>query len=372
MQRQSLSDGAAPAAVVLAVRNLKKDFPARKGPAVRALRGVSLEARRAQVTGLVGADGAGKTTLIRTAAGLLVPTAGSVAVLEMDSVVQSIEIQRRVGYMPQKFGLYQDLTVAENMDLFADLQGVPRAERQSRYRRLLDMTGLGAYTRRIAGALSGGMKQKLGLACCLIKSPEMLLLDEPTVGVDPVSRRELWTIVYELVDQDGIGVLLSTAYLDEAERCSRVVVLHHGEVLAEGTPAQFKSQVSGRVQLVMPTAGIKPRQIQTRLVGRAHIVDATIRSGRVRAVTDTDGSPAVAEALPEPWRGDIREASPTFEDAFMSIIPHPGVETTDGGTAFRDATTPEDKHGKDRKDEPTIVKTTDLQKFSVPSRRSSA
>jgi len=214
----------ADADIVLSVRNLKKEFYSKKGLAVQALRDVSLEARRRQVTGLVGADGAGKTTLIRTAAGLIVPTAGTVTVLGLDSVSDTIEIQSRVGYMPQKFGLYQDLTVEENMDLYADLQGVPISERKDRYRRLLRMTGLEPYTRRKAGALSGGMRQKLGLACSLIKSPQMLLLDEPTVGVDPISRRELWKIVYELVERDGIGVLLSTAYLDEAERCDHVVV----------------------------------------------------------------------------------------------------------------------------------------------------
>ncbi|MEE4609330.1 MAG: ATP-binding cassette domain-containing protein [Desulfobacteraceae bacterium] len=357
MEREAAAD------VVLAVRDLEKEFSSRKGPAIRALRGVSLQARRAQITGLVGADGAGKTTLIRTAAGLLVPTAGSVTVLGLDSVAQSIGIQSRVGYMPQKFGLYQDLTVVENMDLYADLQGVPRSERQARYRRLLDMTGLGPYTRRIAGALSGGMKQKLGLACCLIKSPAMLLLDEPTVGVDPVSRRELWTIVYELVEKNGIGVLLSTAYLDEAERCSHVVVLHEGEVLAEGTPGQFKTQVAGRVQLVTPPSGIKPRMIQTRLAGRAHIVDATIRSGRVRTVSDTAGSQAVAEALPEPWRGGIRETSPTFEDAFMALIPHPGVFETAADRPSSGATSPEAGKGGGEKTEPPVVKISDLRKF---------
>lgn len=363
MERQSRVRSAAAAEVVLAVRDLKKDFSAKKGPAIRALRGVSMEARRAQVTGLVGADGAGKTTLIRMAAGLLVPTAGSVTVLGLDSVAQSIDIQSRVGYMPQRFGLYQDLTVAENMALYADLQGVPRSERSERYRRLLHMTGLGAYTRRMAGALSGGMKQKLGLACCLIKSPAMLLLDEPTVGVDPVSRRELWTIVYELIDKDGIGVLLSTAYLDEAERCSHIIVLHEGAVLAEGTPGQFKERVAGRVQLVTPPPGIKPRQIQARLVGRVHIVDATIRSGRVRCVSDAAASQVVAEALPEPWRGGIRETSPTFEDAFMTIIPHPGFLEADSAGPSSGATTPEAEKDVSEKGEQPIVTTRDLQKF---------
>jgi ABC-2 type transport system ATP-binding protein len=308
--------------VVLAVLNLEKTFTAKKGPAVQALRDVSLDALRGQVTGLVGADGAGKTTLIRTAAGLIVPTAGSVTVLGLDSVIDTIEIQSRVGYMPQKFGLYQDLTVKENMDLYADLQGVPSSERKSRYHRLLQMTGLEPFTRRMAGALSGGMKQKLGLACSLIKSPEMLLLDEPTVGVDPVSRRELWKIVYELVEKDGIGVLLSTAYLDEAERCDHVVVLHEGEKLAEGTPEEFKERVGQNVALVEPAPGIKARQIHTYLVGKPHIIDATIRSGRVRAVTDDYGTRAVADALPEKWTAAVKNTPPTFEDAFMTLIPH--------------------------------------------------
>jgi ABC-2 type transport system ATP-binding protein len=214
--------------------------------------------------------------------------------------------------------------VKENMDLYADLQGVPSSQRKDRYHRLLQMTDLEPYTRRKAGALSGGMKQKLGLACSLIKSPQMLLLDEPTVGVDPISRRELWKIVYELVEKDGIGVLLSTAYLDEAERCDHVVVLHEGEKLAEGTPKEFKERVGQRVALVDPPADIKPRRIHTRLIGRAHIVDATIRSGRVRVVTDTIGTQAVTDALPEPWQGTIKNTPPTFEDAFMTLIPHQG------------------------------------------------
>jgi ABC-type multidrug transport system ATPase subunit len=312
----------ADADVVLSVRNLEKTFLPKKGPAVQALRDVSLDALRGQVTGLVGADGAGKTTLIRTAAGLIVPTAGTVTVLGLDSVIDTIEIQSRVGYMPQKFGLYQDLTVKENMDLYADLQGVPSPDRKARYHRLLRMTGLDPFTRRRAGALSGGMKQKLGLACSLIKSPQMLLLDEPTVGVDPISRRELWKIVYELVEKDGIGVLLSTAYLDEAQRCDHVVVLHDGEKLAEGTPEEFKERVGQNVALVEPATGIKARQIHTYLVGKPHIIDATIRSGKVRVVTDVHGTQAVADALPENWPSAIRRTPPTFEDAFMTLIPH--------------------------------------------------
>jgi ABC-2 type transport system ATP-binding protein len=341
--------------VVLAVRDLRKEFFSKKRPAVQALKGISLEARSRQVTGLVGADGAGKTTLIRTAAGLIVPTAGTVTVLGFDSVVDTIEIQSRVGYMPQKFGLYQDLTVKENMDLYADLQGVPSSQRKDRYDRLLQMTGLEPYTRRKAGALSGGMKQKLGLACSLIKSPQMLLLDEPTVGVDPISRRELWKIVYQLVERDGIGVLLSTAYLDEAERCDHVVVLHEGEKLAEGTPQEFKERVGQRVALVDPPADIKPRQIHTRLIGRAHIVDATIRSGRVRVVTDASGTQAVADALPKKWQATIKNTSSSFEDAFMTLIPH-----QEGRIKINNAKEPSDKTILN---EEVVVQTNALQKF---------
>jgi ABC-2 type transport system ATP-binding protein len=355
MTAQSHAQTPAATDVVLAVRNLTKEFSSKKGPAIQALRDVSLNALRGQVTGLVGADGAGKTTLIRTAAGLIVPTSGTVTVLGLDSMVDTIEIQSRVGYMPQKFGLYQDLTVAENMDLYADLQGVPRSDRQDRYRRLLKMTGLEAYTRRMAGALSGGMKQKLGLACSLIKSPEMLLLDEPTVGVDPISRRELWKIVYELVERDGIGVLLSTAYLDEAERCDHVVVLHDGEKLAQGTPREFKERVGQKVVLVDPWPDIKPRQIQTHLVGKAHIIDATIRSGKVRVVTDVYGTQAVADALPEKWPATIKNAPPTFEDAFMTLIPHKESRFQINSV--------DETSGKAIRDEEVVVRTKDLQKF---------
>lgn len=234
-------------ATVLVVDRLCKTFITKKSaPPIHALDSISLEVLGGRVTGLVGADGAGKTTLIRTAAGLLKPTSGSVTVLGLDSVREAISIQQQVGYMPQKFGLYQDLSVAENMTLYADLQGVPREQHPERFDRLLRMTDLKAFTQRMSGDLSGGMKQKLGLACALIKSPEMLLLDEPTVGVDPVSRRELWKIVYELVENEGIGVLLSTAYLDEAERCHQVVVLHEGQNWMKARPGDLKPVCRGK------------------------------------------------------------------------------------------------------------------------------
>jgi ABC-2 type transport system ATP-binding protein len=345
-----------PADVVLSVQDLTKEFATKKGSPVQALRGVSLQARRGRVTGLVGADGAGKTTLIRIAAGLLVPSTGSVTVLGIDSTADTLEIQSRVGYMPQKFGLYQDLTVAENMDLYADLQGVPGAERAERYQRLLAMTGLGSFPRRRAGALSGGMRQKLGLACALIKSPKILLLDEPTVGVDPVSRRELWKIVYELVERDHIGVFVSTAYLDEAERCGEVVVLHEGRILAEGSPREFMQQMTGKVFTVVPQPDCKPRRIYTRLVGRSHIVDATIHSGRVRVVTDDGGNESVAAALHGEKVAAIESVDANFEDAFMSIIPRAEHHFQLGDIAAVPA-------GMTPRQEEVVVRTRALQKF---------
>ena len=308
-----------------------KTFDIARGKKITALDAISLKIFQGRVTGLVGADGAGKTTLIRIAAGLLVPTAGQMTLLGLDSVEHSLEIQSRVGYMPQKFGLYQDLTVIENLRLYADLQGVALKARHDRFDKLLAMTDLAPYTRRRAGALSGGMKQKLGLACALVKSPELLLLDEPTVGVDPVSRRELWKIVYELVEKERIGVLVSTAYLDEAQRCDQVKVLHQGRLLDQGSPDKFTAGMQGRVFLAAPDEQMRARQIYTRLAGREGIADATIRSGRVRVVLDSTSLPEngntqdagkqkIANLLKRD-AGTITTATPSFEDAFMALIP---------------------------------------------------
>ncbi|WP_020586714.1 ATP-binding cassette domain-containing protein [Desulfobacter curvatus] len=322
-----------------------KAFDTPNGKKIQALDGISLKIFQGRVTGLVGADGAGKTTLIRIAAGLLVPTAGQMTLLGLDTVDHSLEIQSRVGYMPQKFGLYQDLTVIENLRLYADLQGVALKARHDRFGKLLAMTDLAPYIKRRAGDLSGGMKQKLGLACALVKSPELLLLDEPTVGVDPVSRRELWKIVYELVEKERIGVLVSTAYLDEAQRCDQVKVLHQGRLLAQGSPDKFTAGMQDRVFLATPDEQMRARQIYTRLAGQEGIADATIRSGRVRVVVDSTSSPENGNTqdigtqkiatLLNRATNTITAAVPSFEDAFMALIPRgdaqlhtPSTDTT--------------------------------------------
>src|ERR1700722_13603213 len=224
---------------VLLGKEIRKTFRRDTGDVVKALDGVSLQAEHGTLTALGGPDGAGKTTLIRLMTGLLTADKGELKVLDIDVAADPQKVQSRIGYMPQRFGLYEDLTVQENLDLYADLHGVTRDERRARYAQLMEMTNLGRFTKRLAGQLSGGMKQKLGLACTLIREPALLLLDEPTVGVDPLSRRELWEIILQLVQENGQTVLTSTTYLDEAERCQKVVVMHQGKVLAQGAPAEI-------------------------------------------------------------------------------------------------------------------------------------
>src|SRR6059058_4051653 len=244
--------------------DIHKTFRRGTGEVVHALDGLSLEAAHGTLTALVGPDGAGKTTLIRLAAGLMSADGGELKILGVDVSADPQQVQDRIGYMPQKFGLYEDLTVQENLDLYADLHGVTDNERRQRYPRLMEMTALGPFTDRLAGRLSGGMKQKLGLACTLVRSPELLLLDEPTVGVDPLSRRELWEIILQLVNDEGLTVLLSTSYLDEAERCARVIVLHQGKVLAHGSPDEISQIAARRVYLIEPLPGSTPRGLQTQ------------------------------------------------------------------------------------------------------------
>ncbi len=308
---------------VLRMHGLNKDFTVTGQPPVHALVDVSLSVSAGRITGLVGPDGAGKTTLLRLAAGLLRPSRGQVSVLNLDSVRQAIEIQSRVGYMPQQFGLYQDLSVQENLDLFSDLQGVPVEIRPERYAQLLAMTGLEPFTERRAGKLSGGMKQKLGLACALIKAPQMLLLDEPTVGVDPVSRRDLWEIVARLVEEEGIGVLVATSYLDEADRCQQVIVLQNGRVLAQGPPEEFRDRMRGRVYRFTPHHAREVRALQAMLAARPEVLDATIRSGRVRSVLAADSVTPVAALAPAAGCREIAAGEPNFEDAFMAMTAHP-------------------------------------------------
>jgi pyoluteorin transport system ATP-binding protein len=308
---------------VLSARDVRKSFHPPRQPTVQALAGVSLDAPRGMLTALVGPDGAGKTTLMRLAAGLLRADSGELTVLGVDAAVDPQQIQDRISYMPQRFGLYEDLTVAENLDLYADLHGLSAEARAQRYPRLMEMTALGQFRGRLAGRLSGGMKQKLGLACTLVRSPELLLLDEPTVGVDPLSRRELWEIVRQLVETQGLTVLLSTAYLDEAERCGHVVVLHQGKVLAQGRPDDITKIAAGRVYVADLPPGRSARGVQSRLLDEPGVIDAVPDAGRVRFVRADLASPATGNSMQADTA--LREATvaavpPRFEDGFMSLL----------------------------------------------------
>jgi drug efflux transport system ATP-binding protein len=285
---------------------------------IMALDALGLEIHGAAVSGLIGPDGAGKTTFMRLAAGLLLPDAGRLRVLGIDVAHEPSSVQSAVGYMPQRFGLYEDLSVQENLELYADMQGVALTDRHERYRELLDMTGLTPFTRRLAGRLSGGMKQKLGLACTLVRAPRLLLLDEPTVGVDPVSRRELWTIIYRLVREQGMGVLLSTAYLDEAERCAKVILLHQGRVIGQGTPQEFSRPMAGRTYRVrVPDA--ERRRLQASLARLPGVLDATLQGDGVRLVSRDTGPPPDLVQL-DLDAGDLEPVSPRFEDGFIAQL----------------------------------------------------
>jgi len=302
---------------VIAGRALSKHFRNGAKQTVQALANVSFQVAAGTLTALVGPDGAGKTTLIRLMAGLMTADEGELTVLGIDAKADPQAIQSRIGYMPQRFGLYEDLSVQENLDLYADLHDVSVAARQTRYPRLMEMTALGPFTRRLAGKLSGGMKQKLGLACALVRSPDLLLLDEPTVGVDPLSRRELWDIITKLVREEGVPVLLSTSYLDEAARCDHVVVLHEGKLLSEGPPAKVAALADGRTFSMQPAAGEPARELQARLLDAPDVLDASPEAGHVRIVRRAHASPSHAasdtgsQATPVPAR---------FEDGFMILL----------------------------------------------------
>ncbi|MDV0784758.1 ATP-binding cassette domain-containing protein [Citrobacter amalonaticus] len=302
---------------VVIARDLVRVFPgtSKKMAETRALDGLTLSIRSGELTALVGPDGAGKTTFQRLISGLYAPTSGSLTVLGTDVVTDPQSVQNRISYMPQRFGLYEDLSVQENLDLYADLHGVAQQERATRFERLLSITDLARFTYRPAGKLSGGMKQKLGLACTLVRSPDLLLLDEPSVGVDPLSRRDLWKIIEQLVEDENLSVIISTAYMDEAERCAQVYVMDQGKILASGTPRELRKKAEGRTWQAIPPVGTKSRTLQARLLEkRDTIADAVPKGDAVRFICQSPDD----KTTPADVNGTPRDAE--LEDGFMLLL----------------------------------------------------
>ncbi len=279
---------------------------------------LSASMRAGVITGLVGPDGAGKTTLIRMIAGLLAPTAGSLRVTGLDPTVDGDALRQRLGYMPQRFGLYEDLTVLENLTLYAELRGVDRAERDATFERMLDFTDLKRFTERRAGKLSGGMKQKLGLACTLLGDPQVLLLDEPSVGVDPISRRELWKMVGDLAGE-GKTIVWSTAYLDEAERCPEVILLDKGKSLYCGSPDELAERMQGRSRLIRNIDGNR-RQVLKHALQSDRVEDGVIQGRSVRVVLKDKDQPLDLAKVEAGEKATLEEVKPRLEDAVIDLL----------------------------------------------------
>ncbi|WP_109420137.1 ATP-binding cassette domain-containing protein [Proteus terrae] len=297
------------------LQGVEKCFTGLESPAVSLL---TATITGGSVTGLVGPDGAGKTTLIRMLAGLLKPDSGDIHILGMDPQKQSVDVRAILGYMPQKFGLYEDLTVLENLNLYADLKNVVGDERKKVYHQLLTFTDLTRFTSRLAGNLSGGMKQKLGLACTLLGSPKVLLLDEPGVGVDPIARRELWQMVHALAS-DGMLILWSTSYLDEAEQCKNILLLNKGELLYSGIPQDLTAKMAGR-SFLLNVEGHQRRKVLQQAIIQPQVTDGVIQGQSVRLILKKQSDQT--ELLNALGKSDTKliPATPRFEDAFIDLL----------------------------------------------------
>jgi len=299
----------------IVVSDLSKSFGA-----LRAVDGLSFEVHTGEIFGLVGPDGAGKTTTMRMLAGVLSADAGAAQVAGFDVLREPERAKLHLSYMSQRFGLYEDLTVDENLRFYADLFGVKRKQREPRAKELLAAAGLGEFRDRLAGNLSGGMKQKLGLVCALIHTPKVILLDEPTNGVDPVSRRDFWRILYSLLAQD-VAILTSTSYLDEAERCHRVGLLHQGRMLFCDRPDELKRRFEGEILAVHAP---QPAHVQKAVAAVDGVRSALLVGDRVHVFVDSAGRrlPELQAVLSaQIIRYDsIEPVAPSIEDLFVSAV----------------------------------------------------
>ncbi len=297
------------------IKNLRKSFGD-----VTAVDNLNLQVKPGEMVGLIGPDGAGKTTTIRMLCGLLFPDSGSASVCGFDVQKQLDDIRAVIGYMPQRFSLYPDLTVAENLRFFADLFQVPKKEREDRLERLLQFSRLGPFSKRRANALSGGMKQKLALSCTLIHTPRLLFLDEPTTGVDPVSRLEFWQILKELKDE-GVTILVTTPYMDEAERCDRVAFIHKGQILAIEEPQKIPDLFTMRLFELQCSDFVKAARI---LENRKGIASVQIFGDRVHLAGEDEQKlrQAVESAMRNAELTDyeLNNLVPTVEDVFVELM----------------------------------------------------
>jgi ABC-2 type transport system ATP-binding protein len=288
---------------------------------------LDLAVRPSEIFGLLGPDGAGKTTTIRMLTGVMRPTAGSARVAGFDIARRPEEVKRRIGYMPQQFSLYSDLTVMENLNFFADIQGVRQPERGRRIARLLGFARLEEFVRRRAGQLSGGMKQKLALACTLLHQPPLLFLDEPTTGVDPVSRREFWDILTE-VHLAGVNLFVSTPYMDEAERCSRLALMYEGRVIVCDSPQRIKTLVRGQVIELRPADF---RQARQALLGADGLSEVQTYGEMLHLIVDDAGRrmPEIAARLAAAGVAilEMRQTRARMEEAFISLVRRQAAHT---------------------------------------------
>ncbi|HDO7798162.1 TPA: ABC transporter ATP-binding protein [Legionella pneumophila] len=301
---------------LVSFNGVSKCFPGNTDP---ALDNVSATIFEGQITGLVGPDGAGKSTLMRLICSLMLPTQGTITVDSLNTRTDSEKIHAITGYMPQKFGLYEDLTIIENLRLYAELRNLHGEKREEQFRTLLKFTALEPFQKRLAGNLSGGMKQKLGLACALMGEPKLLLLDEPSVGVDPISRRELWTMVQGLLGR-GMGVVWSTAYLDEAEKCDQILLLNAGKPIYHGKPGDFLQKTKDRTFQICGVSLLNRRQALMNALNTPEVIDGVIQGKNIRIViSDKKIKPSLDGITREPGV-HFQEVESRFEDAFIDSL----------------------------------------------------
>ncbi|AEW50938.1 ABC transporter ElsE [Legionella pneumophila subsp. pneumophila ATCC 43290] len=301
---------------LVSINGVSKCFPGNTDP---ALDNVSATIFEGQITGLVGPDGAGKSTLMRLICSLMLPTQGTITVDSLNTRTDSEKIHAITGYMPQKFGLYEDLTIIENLRLYAELRNLYGEKREEQFRTLLKFTALEPFQKRLAGNLSGGMKQKLGLACALMGEPKLLLLDEPSVGVDPISRRELWTMVQGLLGR-GMGVVWSTAYLDEAEKCDQILLLNAGKPIYHGKPGDFLQKTKDRTFQICGVSLLNRRQALMNALNTPEVIDGVIQGKNIRIViSDKKIKPSLDGITREPGV-HFQEVESRFEDAFIDSL----------------------------------------------------